>query len=90
MVQHKRPDYVQIVTDRYGKQHLYFRHPRKPREKLPGPMYSEPFWTAISLKQGRYHAVVERTVSWDNFSYFDGYFRAFTVLRLFALGPRLS
>ena len=37
-------------------------------------MYSEPFWTAISLKQGRYHAVVERTVSWDNFSYFDGYF----------------
>jgi len=46
MVQHKRPEYVQVVTDRYGKQHLYFRHPRKPRKRLPGPLYSEQFWTA--------------------------------------------
>lgn len=42
----KKPKYVHAYQDRHDKTRIYFREPGKPKVALPGPLYSEAFWTA--------------------------------------------
>ena len=46
MIRHKLPKYVHAYVDRHGTPRIYLRHPGRPRMALPGPLFSEPFWTA--------------------------------------------
>lgn len=45
MIRHKRPQYIHVYQDRHGKERVYFNRPGK-KVALPGPVYSEAFWTA--------------------------------------------
>jgi integrase len=42
----RKPRYVHEYHDRHGKPRIYLRRPRKPQVALPGPLYSQAFWTA--------------------------------------------
>lgn len=46
MIRHKRPQYIHVYQDRHGKERVYFNRPGVKKIALPGPVYSEPFWTA--------------------------------------------
>lgn len=46
MVRHKRPPYIHVYKDRHGKERIYFNRPGTPKIALPGPLYSEAFYTA--------------------------------------------
>ncbi|WP_028748509.1 tyrosine-type recombinase/integrase [Rhizobium mesoamericanum] len=37
---------MNVYHDRHGKQRIYYREPGKPQQALPGPLFSEEFWTA--------------------------------------------
>ncbi|MEY9098246.1 integrase [Sinorhizobium fredii] len=37
---------MNVYADRHGKTRIYYREPGKPQVALPGPLYSEEFWTA--------------------------------------------
>jgi integrase len=45
-MRYKKPKHIQLYRDRHGKQRIYFRKPGTPLVPLPGPLYSEAFWTA--------------------------------------------
>ncbi len=51
MVWYRKPRFVNDFHDRHGRHRIYFRRPGHPRVPLPGPLYSEAFWTA-------YHAAM--------------------------------
>ncbi len=42
----RKPKYVNVYQDRHNKTRIYYREPGKPQVALPGPLYSEAFWTA--------------------------------------------
>lgn len=46
MIRHKRPQYIHVYQDRHGKERVYFNRPGVKKIALPGPVYSEAFWTA--------------------------------------------
>ena len=46
MLRHKRPQYIHVYKDRYGKQRIYFNRAGEPKSPLPAPLYSEEFWVA--------------------------------------------
>lgn len=46
MIRHKRPQYIHVYQDRHGKERVYFNRPGVKKIALPGPIYSEAFWTA--------------------------------------------
>ena len=46
MIRHKRPQYIHVYQDRHGKERVYFNRPGVKKTALPGPIYSEAFWTA--------------------------------------------
>lgn len=46
MARHRRPQYIHSYQDRHGKERVYFNRHGVPKIALPGPIYSEAFWTA--------------------------------------------
>lgn len=42
---------MNVYHDRHDKQRIYYREPGKPQVALPGPLYSEEFWTAYHKAQ---------------------------------------
>lgn len=55
MIRHKRPKYLHVYQDRHDRERIYFNRPGQAKIALPGPLYSETFWTA-------YHKAKEGTV----------------------------
>lgn len=52
MAKQRKPKYVNAYADRHGRWRIYLRRPDQPQVVLPGPLYSEAFWTA-------YHKAME-------------------------------
>ncbi|MCO5130037.1 MAG: tyrosine-type recombinase/integrase [Xanthobacteraceae bacterium] len=49
----KPPKHLHVYNDRHGRQRIYFRRGGQSRVVLPGPLYSEQFWTAYhKAKEG--------------------------------------
>jgi hypothetical protein len=46
MIRHKRPKYLHVYQDRHDRERIYFNRPGQSKIPLPGPLYSEAFWTA--------------------------------------------
>lgn len=46
MIRHKRPPYIHVYPDRHGKERIYFNRSGVKKIALPGPVYSEAFWSA--------------------------------------------
>ncbi|WP_285295228.1 tyrosine-type recombinase/integrase [Aureimonas altamirensis] len=64
MLRHRKPQYVETIKDRHGKERIYFRRAGQARVALPGPLYCEAFWTAYhAAKAGTPKQAGEGTIA---------------------------